>query len=267
MTHQVLYSSHLQKRYEAENRLRIFFNQQVESDTAFYRSRYDQLTVQKIVQCLSLCPDDRVLDLGCGDGWFCRILSPLCPEGSIVGLDISDSAVRRAREQSVPFENILYTPGTAEEIPWAEDYFARVVALESAYYWPSPEDAVQESFRVTKPGGEFFLLLSLCTENPYTHHCINGLDDLLQIKSTQEWREILTDSGFSRVESEQLAHPDVVLSSPPDNSTTPTPWLLPQALQESRDMGPLLLRGLKPILPQPGHTGTGSNSNPFYILE
>ena len=96
---------------------------------------------EKTIELMELGPDERILDLGCGDGWASRLLSPLCPEGAIVGVDISNEMIRLAREKSVNCENVLFVPGSAEEIPWAEAYFTRVISIESAYYWPSLEGA------------------------------------------------------------------------------------------------------------------------------
>jgi ubiquinone/menaquinone biosynthesis C-methylase UbiE len=97
--------------------------------------------------------DERILDVGCGDGWLCRLLAPRCPEGAVVGIDISGEMIHLARERSLNLDNALHTLGSAEEIPWAEDYFTRVLSVETAYYWSSPERAAAEMFRVTAWGG------------------------------------------------------------------------------------------------------------------
>ena len=243
---------HLQQRYEAEDRLREFFNRQAEKNPPPDQPRFNRFAVERTIERMSLCLDDRVLDIGCGDGRLCRLLSPLCPEGSVVGLDISDGMIRLAREQSVGFENILYSPGPAEEIPWAEDYFTRVVGIESAYYWPSPETAAREMFRVTNFGGEIFLLLSLYEENSHAHHWVDGLDAPTQLKSMGEWMEILKNSGFERVTSEQLSPPDATLDEPTEDDVAPAPWPSPEQHREFRRIGPLLLRGAKPKLSPPG---------------
>jgi ubiquinone/menaquinone biosynthesis C-methylase UbiE len=47
---------------------------------------------------MSISSADRILDLGCGEGWACRLvatrLGDLC---ALVGLDVADEMVRRAR--------------------------------------------------------------------------------------------------------------------------------------------------------------------------
>ncbi len=53
---------------------------------------------------MKLKPGDKVLDLGCGAGWASRLLAqavndPANP-GQVVGLDVSDEMIRRARAAS-----------------------------------------------------------------------------------------------------------------------------------------------------------------------
>jgi len=258
----MFYPPHLQQRYKREDRLRDLFNQQSEGSTTSYRSPCSQSTVDKILEDLNLCPDDQILDLGCGDGWLCRALSALCPDGAIVGLDISDNVVRHAREQSVGSDNILYAPGVAEEIPWAEEYFSRVISVESAYYWFSPENVLREIFRVVKPGGKIILLLSLYGTNARASHLPDGLETLLQFKSTHEWVEILTNSGFSQVESEHL-QPQISTSN---NTALSTPHPRPFGLQGLEVLTPLMLSGIKPTSSLSDQAMQELDSDPLPIL-
>lgn len=262
----MFYPPHLQQRYERENRLRDLFNQQSEDSTIPYRSPCRQSTIDKILADLHLCPDDQILDLGCGDGWLCRTLATLCPEGAIVGLDISDNIVRHAREQSVGLDNTLYSPGVAEEIPWAEEYFSRVVSVESAYYWSSPENALREIFRVMKPGGKITFLLSLHGTNTRASHLPEDLEALLQFKSAQEWVEIMKNSGFSQVESERLQPQNSTAVSISNNTTVSVSHPRPFGLQGLGVLTPLILSGIKPTSPLSNRVMQNSGSDPLPIL-
>src|SRR3990172_3869099 len=74
---------------------------------------------------------DRILQIGCGDGWVCRLLAAQAEEGIVVGLDVSDDRVRDARAKSTSFDNILYLWAPAEEIPWQENFFTTVLCVDS----------------------------------------------------------------------------------------------------------------------------------------
>ena len=113
---------------------------------------------EKTVRLMNLRPGERVLDLGCGSGWATRLLARLVgdgPEGfgQVVGVDVSDEMVRQARQASKDFENILYVWGSAQQIPWEENFFDKVLSVESFYYYADQDRALMELFRVMAPRG------------------------------------------------------------------------------------------------------------------
>ena len=126
---------------------------------------------EKTLRLMNLRPGERVLDLGCGSGWATRLLARLVgdgPEGfgQVVGLDVSDEMVRQARESSKDFENILYVWGSAQQIPWEENFFDKVLSVESFYYYADQDRALMELFRVMAPKGRLFILINLYKDNP-----------------------------------------------------------------------------------------------------
>src|SRR2546428_11031573 len=83
-------------------------------------------------------PDDNVLDIGCGSGWLSRLIAERVREGRVVGIDVSDEMVRRARKASVEHGQVMFVLGPVEEIPWDSSFFTKAISVESAYYWPQP---------------------------------------------------------------------------------------------------------------------------------
>ncbi len=144
---------------------------------------------------LDLAPDDRVLDVGCGDGLLARLLAPRLPRGAVVGIDADGEAIRAARRLSGALDNALFAPAPAERIPWAEDYFTHVIALQAACARPSPERAAQEIFRVTAYGGRFHLLLAGPEQSPPAP----------QLESAGQWAALFAAAGFARVAAERLS--------------------------------------------------------------
>ena len=109
--------------------------------------------VLPVLDRMGIEPDDNVLDLGCGAGWLTRLLSGQLPEGRVVGVDVSDEMIRRARRRYADLDNAMFVVGAAEEIPWDANFFTRAISVESAYYWPDPARGLQEIFRVMREGG------------------------------------------------------------------------------------------------------------------
>src|SRR3984893_11019370 len=61
-----------------------------------------------VLDLMQLSPDDNALDVGCGAGWLERLLSERVPDGRVIGMDISDEMVRRARKNYVALENTMF---------------------------------------------------------------------------------------------------------------------------------------------------------------
>src|SRR5277367_2297193 len=67
--------------------------------------------VLPVLDQMNLARDENVLDAGCGTGWLVRLLAERVPEGRVIGMDISDEMVRRARRNYVALENAMFVIG------------------------------------------------------------------------------------------------------------------------------------------------------------
>lgn len=109
--------------------------------------------VLPVLDRMRLESEDNVLDVGCGAGWLVRLLSEQLPEGRVVGVDLADEMIRRARRNNADLENAMFVIGEAEEIPWDANFFTHAISVEAAYYWPDPRAALREIHRVLREGG------------------------------------------------------------------------------------------------------------------
>ena len=251
---------HQRARLQKEDQIRELFNGWAADGRAERMERQHRPITEQAIERMELQPSERVLDIGCGEGWTCRLLSSHCPEGAIVGIDVSDEMIRLARRKSSEQGNALFTTGSAEEIPWAEDYFTRVICVESAYYWHSVEAAIREIFRVTAFGGRVHLVNSYHKENCYLHHLPEQLGVSLQLRSAVEWQELLGVFGFEKVEVRLI----------PDGTRIPRDFdsdLYFRSRDEREQFqraSVLLLAATKPQLPPPGPIK--SFSEPFPVV-
>ncbi len=229
------------ERLAREEAIREKFNSWVREGKSEGMERRHRRLAQLMFDRFEFAPDDRVLDIGCGDGWTARMLSERLPEGAVVGIDVSDEMIREARRLSGELDNVLFAPAPAEQIPWAEDYFSQVISIESAYYWPSPEQVAKEMFRVATYGGKFHLLFNYYTENPYSHEWPAGMELTMQLKNAGEWVDLFATHGFEHVSAEQI--PD---DSPIPDSKQGRERELREGLQRE---GALYVTGCKPALP------------------
>src|SRR5437868_6804981 len=110
-------------------------------------------------------PDDRLVDVGCGDGGTTGAW--LNEHGaSYVGVDISQNAVRMARERGLDARVIQ----DAGNLPFEDASFDIAVSVEVLEHLFEPQRAVREIRRVLRPEG---LLIATV---PNAAHWRNRLD-------------------------------------------------------------------------------------------
>src|ERR1700675_83915 len=232
------------------------FNRWAEQGEGEKMERHHLDITGKTIRLMDLRPGERVLDLGCGAGWATRLLARLVtdgPEGfgQVVGIDVSDEMIRRARVASKDFENILYVWGSAQQIPWEENFFDKVLSVESFYYYPDQDRALMELFRVMSPRGRLFILINLYKDNVYSLQWVDRLQVPVQVRSAAEYVELLKKHAFEN--AEYLLIPDDTPT--PDNYVTKSFRSLDDLKAFKRE-GALLLMASKPDLrtPAPGYT-------------
>lgn len=90
-----------------------------------------------------------VLDLGCGEGRFSRMLQER--HAVTVGLDIASSMVHEAQHRNP--DGRLYVQGSGSALPFGDHSLDLVVSYLSIIDIPDFANAIRESARVLKPGG------------------------------------------------------------------------------------------------------------------
>jgi arsenite methyltransferase len=228
---------------DANELLRTEFNQWAVQGRGEEMERNHRSIAQQVIARMALKPGDRVLDLSCGAGWATRLLAQAVAggQGMAAGLDISEEMIARARAASREVENALFAIGSAEEIPWRDEYFDRIFSIESFYYYPDQEAVLRELHRVLVPGGLLFILINLYKENPHSLGWLKQLKVPVHVRSEAEYLEMLRAQGFADT---AIAHiPDLTETSGPYTGA----WFADEdQLREFRRIGALLLVARRP---------------------
>ena len=104
--------------------------------------------------------DAAVLDAGCGGGANVKKLLEKCPQGCVKGIDYSEVSVEKSRKvnaKAIKGGRCEVLQASVAQLPFPENTFDLVTAFETIYFWPGLVDCFREVYRVTKPGGTFFI--------------------------------------------------------------------------------------------------------------
>jgi ubiquinone/menaquinone biosynthesis C-methylase UbiE len=101
----------------------------------------------------------RILDAGCGTGEASRRLAEAFPHASVLGVDIIDSSLERARRASAHLgERIHFEHRTIFGLGLPDAAFDLTVNRHVLQSIPHAERAIAELVRVTRPGGWVHLI-------------------------------------------------------------------------------------------------------------
>jgi ubiquinone/menaquinone biosynthesis C-methylase UbiE len=172
--------------------------------------------VQRYLELLAPAAGERVLDLGCGGGWFGRMLAPLvvAPTGCVVGVDRSAEAVDLAVQLSAGAEYpaLSFECGDAHALRFANGAFDAAACISVLAFCDDPTRVLAELQRVLRPGGR--LVVANSDEETRVYR---GLDDELGRTITRgianrarhpslgrELSDLLVANGFQIVEESIL---------------------------------------------------------------
>ncbi|KKX30576.1 class I SAM-dependent methyltransferase [Rhizobium sp. LC145] len=109
-----------------------------------------------VARQLPLDPGDRVLDIGCGPGWFwASVIGDVPGNLDLTLADQSAGMVEEAvnRCRTLPFGSVAGRQAEVTALPFDDGSFDAVIAMHMLYHVPDPVTGMAEMFRVLKPGG------------------------------------------------------------------------------------------------------------------
>ena len=143
-----------------------------------------------------------ILDIGCGGGATLQRLLKRSQGSTVYGIDISEESVAKARQVNARVLNkqVFVCQGSAEQLPYDDETFDLVTAVETVYFWPHLPACFQEVRRVLKQGGKFAILIEVVEGDSMWTNVVEGM----KVYSPEELQALLNEAGFIHTEIHRM---------------------------------------------------------------
>jgi len=134
----------------------------------------DAVRRRRIVRdALGAVTGERILDVGCGPGFYClELLEDVGRSGSMVGVDSSASMLGLAAQRCLGHDNVELYEGEAVLLPVADASFDAALCVQVLEFVADPTAALAEMHRALRAGGRVVVwdvdwaTVSLHSEDP-----------------------------------------------------------------------------------------------------
>ena len=129
---------------------------------------------RRIVEELDPKEGERILDVGCGDGYYLYLLSNLGLKPDLTGADFDPNALASAKRNLKGKRIKLFQADLMVKLPFKSESFNKIVMSEVAEHLPDDIEGLREVYRVLQPGG--VLCLSVPNANyPFLWDPVNWI--------------------------------------------------------------------------------------------
>ena len=157
----------MSKKSSERIRNRLNFSLRTVGDMALKRR------AKRIVEALELREGDKILEVGCGNGYYLSLLNRLGLKISLTGID-NDKAALFDAQRFIGDEKVNLIFADATSFPFKNNSFNKIICSEVIEHVKDDKKVLQEMHRVLKSGG--IMVLSTCDINyPFFWDPINWL--------------------------------------------------------------------------------------------
>lgn len=138
----------------------------------------------------------RILEIGYGGGSTIKNLLALNKNLEIHGIDISKESYRtaqRVHSDSIRKGSVQLKIGNVENMPYQNNYFDRIFAIQTHIFWKDIKKSFKEVYRVMSSNST----LIIASEKEKIHY------HMTDYRTSHEFSQLLTNIGFSKIEEKQ----------------------------------------------------------------
>jgi SAM-dependent methyltransferase len=145
-----------------------------------------------------------ILDVGCGGGRTIQKMAAIATEGALYGIDYAKGSVVAScgkNAQLIKAGRVEIQRASVSQLPFPDDKFDLVTAVETHYYWPDLVKDMREILRVLKPGGTLIIIAESYNGGRYGKPQQPVMRLLRSASlSVDEHRELFSSSGYTDVQ-------------------------------------------------------------------
>ncbi len=138
-----------------------------------------------------------MLDIGCGGGATLQRLLKRSKNAKVYGIDISEESVIKARQVNADVldKQVFIQQGNVEKLPYEDNTFDLITAVETVYFWQDLPHCLQEVRRILRPDCQFAIMLEVIETNSKWANVVEGMT----VYSPEQIKQMLEKSGFKDV--------------------------------------------------------------------
>ncbi|NEP08822.1 MAG: methyltransferase domain-containing protein [Symploca sp. SIO2C1] len=154
-------------------------------------SSAQQIWARELIAKLNLQGNEKVLDIGCGDGKVTAQIANLVPNASVVGIDSSEGMLKLAKTQypTNAFPNLQFLHADARQLPFKQEF--TVIFSNAALHWIQDHVSVLQGISNSLQSGGKILLQMGGRGNAV--EIIRVVEELI---NSNQWREYFIDFPF-----------------------------------------------------------------------
>lgn len=149
-------------------------------------------------ECLTLKPDDRVLEVGFGGGYLLGRMAAVVSDGFLAGVDASPAMVafcEKRHRRLIREGKLELRCAGAEALPYPSGYFTKTCSVNSIFYWQNAAQAIAELWRVVADGG--MLVLCFTCEHSLEGKAFTNYG--MTLYKVDAVRQMMEAAGFQQV--------------------------------------------------------------------
>ena len=154
--------------------------------------------------------DDRILEIGMGNGYFVKEILNVDPSVRYTGCDFSELMVSEAAKMNAEWvgkEQAAFVFGDVAALPFEGGSFNKIFTVNTIYFWEDVPGAFAELKRVLSPDGKLFLSFMpkyQMEKYPFTQYGFKMYDK-------EDVEQLLVANGFPVVSAKVNREPDFIL--------------------------------------------------------